>query len=418
MAAPSSRRIALDNNVLDEALLRIEWIFDEFENVCVGVSGGKDSTVVMELTKIVAKRRNRLPLEVFFLDQEAEWMATIEYLRKVNKDPAINMNWLQAPFRIFNATSSRDYWLKAWDPEKEDVWMREKEPGSIRENTFKTDRFVKIFPEWINQKFKGQKCAYISGVRTEESPTRFLGLTSQETYKGRTWGKYLNKAKGHYTLYPIYDWTYMDVWKAIHDFKWKYCKIYDEYYRYGVPTKDMRVSNLHHETAVRSLFMLQELEPDTYNRLAARLGGVDTAGKLNFDDFYGVKKLPPMFNSWEEYRDYLTVNLLENEEWHDKFFKKYLQMDELLKPYFGDSLYKKQITSIMTNDHEFVKLNNIQIPKEHYDDYRIRKKDIRERDSFMRLQRDNQSNSEPVKESEPSNSDSPNTNREGTGEQL
>jgi hypothetical protein len=38
----------------------------------------------------------------------------------------------------------------------------------------------------------------------------------------------------------------------------------------------MGVSNLHHETAVRSLFHLQEIDGDLYERVVQRLPGVDT----------------------------------------------------------------------------------------------------------------------------------------------
>ena len=37
------------------------------------MSGGKDSAVLFNLAMTVAKERNRLPLKVFWLDQEAEW---------------------------------------------------------------------------------------------------------------------------------------------------------------------------------------------------------------------------------------------------------------------------------------------------------------------------------------------------------
>lgn len=62
-------------SVYDAALDRIRYLFDEFPNVIVGFSGGKDSTVVLELALIVAREKNRLPLDVLFIDQEAEWQA-------------------------------------------------------------------------------------------------------------------------------------------------------------------------------------------------------------------------------------------------------------------------------------------------------------------------------------------------------
>lgn len=133
-------------------------------------------------------------------------------------------------------------------------WMRPKEDISIKENVFGTDRFAQIFTGALEYMFPDQKACYLGGVRAEESPQRLAGLTTMQTYKHITYGKSLNKNIGHYTFYPFYDWCLSDVWKAIHDNGWEYCRIYDELYRYGQAPRNMRVSNLHHETAVHSLF--------------------------------------------------------------------------------------------------------------------------------------------------------------------
>jgi len=61
-------RIYDDKNVFESALDRIRYIFDEFENIMVCTSGGKDSTVIFNLCKIVAKEKNRLPLKLLFLE--------------------------------------------------------------------------------------------------------------------------------------------------------------------------------------------------------------------------------------------------------------------------------------------------------------------------------------------------------------
>lgn len=43
-------KILSNKNVFDAALERINYLFDEFPNVVAGISGGKDSTVIFELT--------------------------------------------------------------------------------------------------------------------------------------------------------------------------------------------------------------------------------------------------------------------------------------------------------------------------------------------------------------------------------
>ena len=354
-------KVYFPDTVLIHAKQRIAYLFDEFEVVVVGISGGKDSTVVLNLALEEAERRGRLPLPVMFLDQEAEWQVVIDHLREVFSDPRIEPYWLQVPIKLFNATSSEKPWLQCWDPEDEENWMRPKESFAIKENVYGTERFAQMFTAFFAHHWPDQSAAYLSGVRTEESPARAMGLTSAVTYKWITWGKILNKSRGHYTFYPVYDWSYTDIWKAIFEHKWPYCKIYDYMYQYGVPTHSMRVSNLHHETAVDSLFYLQEIERETWNKLTQRLQGVNTAGKMGKSDFFAIKELPYMFTDWKEYRDYLLAKLIVNDEVRDTMAKKFEYLDKryggMADPYY---LIREQLNTILTNDYHFTKLTNFE----------------------------------------------------------
>lgn len=353
-------KIYLAQNVLDAALDRIRWLFDEFPNVIVGFSGGKDSTVVFNLALMVAKEKNRLPLKVFFIDQEAEWGTVIEYIRTVMNCPEVEPLWLQCPIKIFNATSAIEPWLYCWEEGK--IWMREKEPNSIKINRYGTDRFHDLFNRFVKVEYPNTKTCILGGVRTEESPQRLVGLTSGATYKWVTWGKTI-KGQTHCIFYPLYDWSYTDIWKAIHDNRWAYCRIYDYMYQHGVPLQNMRVSNVHHETAVYALFHLQEIESDTWNRITERISGVNTAGQLN-NDFWGEKELPFMFESWEEYRDYLLDNLITSNEVRTKFRRKFEGMDKIYSKMVNmDILHKTQIQTILLNDYHFTKLGGFESSK-------------------------------------------------------
>lgn len=306
----------------------------------------------------IAKQRNRLPLKVAFIDQEAEWENTIIYIRKVMYREDIKPYWFQMPIKIFNATSYVKSWLLCWNPDEEDVWMRIKEPISIKENIYGTDRFKVLFDNISRVEFKDKKTAHISGVRCEESPGRFVGLTASLCYKHITWGK-KSSLKNQVTFYPLYDWSYTDIWKAIHDNKWSYNKIYDYQYRYGINPLEMRVSNLHHETAVHSLFYMQEVEPDTYNKLTKRLRGIDAATKFSVDDFF-IYKLPFMFENWKEYRDYLLDKLIPIE--HQGDFRTWFNMqdEEFAHLDVYEKIVKAHVNAMMANDYTGTKLKNLQ----------------------------------------------------------
>ncbi len=77
----------LKANVFDAALNRIRYLYDEFDEIHCSHSGGKDSEIVFNLMKIVARERNRLPVEVMFLDQEAELTNTVVRMREIQSRP-------------------------------------------------------------------------------------------------------------------------------------------------------------------------------------------------------------------------------------------------------------------------------------------------------------------------------------------
>ena len=129
-------KIYSKKNVYDAALKRVAWVFDEFPNVIVGVSGGKDSTVIFHLALEVARQKGRLPLKVLFIDQEAEWQGTIDMIRSMMYHPDVEPLWFQMPIRLFNATSTIEHWLMCWDPADEDRWMRERDPVAMTENRY------------------------------------------------------------------------------------------------------------------------------------------------------------------------------------------------------------------------------------------------------------------------------------------
>jgi len=352
-------KIYTKQNVFEAALDRMRWVFDNFPNVVVSCSGGKDSDIIYRLALIVAEEKGRLPLPVVWLDQEIEWQMVADHVKGLMYDERVDAKWMQIPFLISNATSPDMPYLDCWDDIKEEEWIRPKDPISIKENVFNETRFHKMFEAFFANWYPDQPAAYLAGVRCEESPTRYTALTSAETYRGVTWGKRLNERRNHYTFYPIYDWSYTDVWKALHDNKWPYCEIYDYYYQYGTPIREMRVSNLNHETAVRSLFIAHEIEPQTWGRITQRLHGTNTAAVLKDDMTKCPKELPYMFDSWKEYRDYLVPNLITDTDKQAYFTKKFAAMDaKFADMLLKEHMHKIHIKALLANDVESVLCDN------------------------------------------------------------
>lgn len=328
------------NNVFDEAMNRIRMLFDNHEEIIVCMSGGKDSTVLFNMALNIAREKNRLPLKVFWLDQEAEWDHTLQYMDWVMHLPEVEPLWFQIPFDFTNSLSPEHNFLKVFDEAEKDKWIHPKSDISIKENPTPFNRYhdlVKQIPAYITKK----NCAVLVGMRMSESPRRRMSITgSSGKWHGLTW---CTTAIGTTRkFWPIYDFSDDDVWTAIAKNHWKYNEVYDLMYRWGTKKQDMRVSALIHETSWHAIQMLQEFEPQTYNRFVARVPGSSTFNH-SFDEGGIIPRtLPFAFKDWKEYRDYLLIHIVKPEYW--ELFRSRWKNQE------GDEWYKVHVKEVIIND--------------------------------------------------------------------
>ena len=166
--AGSAAMIYLQNNVFDEALERLRMIFDGHDDVIVSMSGGKDSTVLFRMALMVAQERGRLPLKVFWLDQEAEWQATVDYMQHIMELPEVTPYWYQIPFEFTNTLSPEKNFISVWNPEDKAIWIHPRHPLSIKENPSSENRFhelVNVLPSYCTD---SENCAVLVGMRMTE----------------------------------------------------------------------------------------------------------------------------------------------------------------------------------------------------------------------------------------------------------
>lgn len=291
-------------SVLAAAQKRISFLFDKYDNISLSFSGGKDSTVLFHLINEEAKKRNRKFI-LYFQDQEAEYTATIDLVAWAMAQPNVIPLWYQVSIFMTNAASHQQLFLWAWgDGEK---WVRDRHPLAIHNIEKKYPKRFYKFNLWVGQnlrKLKGNSVSVI-GLRAEESPDRRFVMFGEDSEM--FWLRRINEP---HKAYPIIDWKYKDVWKYLIEGGFKYNRIYDKMYMLGHDIRTMRVSNLVHEKAFRCLTDLQELEPETYNKLEERLQGVHTAAIYGNENLmYSIKKLPERFKSWKEYKDFLLKSI-------------------------------------------------------------------------------------------------------------
>jgi len=329
------------DDVLTAARKRVAMVFDEFPRVVVSVSGGKDSTVLRFLAMKEAERRGRR-IEMFFLDQEAEYESTIDIMREWMSDEGTDPAWYQVPLKMTNATSHVEYWLYAWGPGED--WLRPKDPIAIHSiDADYPQRFYDFF-EWYEEQ-QAEKTAFLVGLRSKESFNRFRAVTKQPGYNGWAWTT-KTKNPNAFRVYPIYDWTFGDVWKCIVDNGLRYNPHYDRMFaKHGINMSKMRVSNLIHEKSFRCLVDLQEFEPATFDKLMRRLQGIHCAALYATDEHvFDAKALPVAFSSWRSYRDYLLDTTPLNRV--GRFRKRFAGQPD------DEETCRQQVKQVLINDWE------------------------------------------------------------------
>lgn len=340
-----------ETNVFEEALKRVNMVFDHNDDVIVAMSGGKDSTVTFNLALMVARERGRLPLKVFWLDQEAEWQHTVDYVSSIMHMPEVKPLWFQVPFEFPNnlSTANGAESLLIWDENAKDKWIHPKSDIAITENPMDVsdvsrDKAFYILmnglPEYCVED-GAESCAVLSGMRIAESLKRRTTIMyGKDEFMGETWAR--RKRGKVQVFWVIYDFTDDDVWTAIGKNHWKYNGVYDLMYRYGVSKHNMRCSALIHETAYAAIELLQEFEPATYNRFVQRVSGTSSVSHA-FD--YGEvmpQTLPFMFKDWKEYRDYLLKHIIEPKYW-EHYKNEWKGQD-------SEKWYRTHVREVIIND--------------------------------------------------------------------
>lgn len=301
-----------DNNVFDETLNRIRYIYDRFDKVVVSFSGGKDSTAVLNTALIVAKERNRLPLDVVFFDEEAIHPTTIEYVERVANKEDVNLHWYCLQFKHRNACSNEEPFWYTWDESKKDLWVRDLPKNAITQHSkFKKGMSFQEFAPYLYDRTQGS-VAMLTGIRTQESLRRYQVIAKK---KNEAFINSKSEAgQNQYRAFPIYDWSSEDVWLAVQKFDWDYNKTYDVFNQtklYG-DFLHQRVCPPYGEEPLRGLWIYAECFPDMWHKMINRVEGVATAWRYGNSELYSSAKYKPEHLTWREY-----LNVIVDSYEHD-----------------------------------------------------------------------------------------------------
>ncbi len=311
-----------EKTVYDAVQERFDYLFQEFDNIYVSFSGGKDSGVLLNL--LLDFKRRLYPdrrIGVFHQDFEAQYSMTTEYVTRTFKalEGECDLYWVCLPMATRTALSSYEMYWYPWDDKKEDIWVRPmpKYPYVINmSNPFNHYRYrmhqedlAKQFGRFYKETHGYKKTVCLLGIRADESLQRYSGIVNRKYgYDGECW--ITRQFKDVWCASPLYDWSNQDIWVANYRFHYDYNALYDLYYKAGLKINQMRVASPFNDYSKDSLNLYRVIDPEIWTRLVGRVRGA------NFGCIYGRTKAMgyrsitlPEGHTWESYTKFLLDTL-------------------------------------------------------------------------------------------------------------
>lgn len=275
----------LEKNVLEATIERLKIMFENFENIYFSFSGGKDSSVMIQIANKVAKEMGK-KFDVLFIDLEAQYRYTIEHVEELKQLSQIrDFYHIALPIALRNAVSVlQPKWI-CWEEESKHLWVRSMPEDSININNcpfpwFKKgeefEEFIIQFADWYQQKYKKTVACGI-GIRTDESLNRFRTIAFQDkkvTFQGHNWTTKIKVNDKHidvYNFYPIYDWRTEDIWGAVSKLDLKFNYVYELMYKNGVSIYEQRLCQPYGDDQRNGLDQFKALEYDTWSKVLNRV---------------------------------------------------------------------------------------------------------------------------------------------------
>jgi predicted phosphoadenosine phosphosulfate sulfurtransferase len=313
-------------DVLTAAQERIAWTFDNFERVYLSFSAGKDSSVMLHLVADEARRRGRR-FGLLLVDLEGQYKLTIDHAHEMFDAVAdiTDQYWVCLPLALRNAVSVYEPKWTAWEPGREDAWIRPRPERAISDPEFfpffaydmEFEEFVPEFGEWYAQ---GQRTACFVGIRTDESLNRFrtIASTSKTTADGKQWTSQITD--NVYNVYPVYDWKTQDIWT----FHGKnpdrpYNRLYDLMNMAGLSIHLQRICQPYGDDQRRGLWLFHLIEPETWARVVARVNGANSGALYvqEWGNINGYRKITkPEGHTWQSFAEMLVKSMPPTMEQH------------------------------------------------------------------------------------------------------
>lgn len=280
-------KVYLLDNVYRMAMKRLRFINRNFDRVVVAFSGGKDSTVTRALGE-----ESFDEMTVYFWDKESNLISTADFVQRSFDalPPSVTPYWFALPFQMRNALSVYEPYWTCWDPEARDKWIYEppQRPYVITmENNIlegydpARHNLYKLVGNMISENGR-YRTAVLVGLRTDESLNRFRAVTKHPQL-GQPWIT-ATDAPNVYNAYPIYDWSFGDVWTYISRNKIPYAPVYDMMFKAGLYKRNMRISQSFCDVSKQGIPIIREIEPESFERFMNRVAGMNSLTHIDMSE--------------------------------------------------------------------------------------------------------------------------------------
>ncbi len=317
------KREYLQENVFEALQERLKFLFEEFDNIYVSFSGGKDSGLLLNLTLDFQKKYYpQKRIGVFHQDFEAQYTVTSEYVEqtfaRVKED--VEPYWVCLPMATRTALSSYEMYWYPWDDNKKELWVRpmpqkeyvinlENNPITTYHYKMHQEDLARQFGRWYRMAHGNKKTVCLLGMRADESLQRYSGfLNKKYGYKQQCW---ISKTfKDVWMASPMYDWSSEDVWHANYLFHYPYNRLYDLYYMAGLKVSQMRVASPFNDYSKDALNLYRVIDPDVWVKLVGRVQGANFASIYGRTKAMGYRNITlPKGHTWRSYTLFLLDTL-------------------------------------------------------------------------------------------------------------
>ena len=273
------------NELLRSYRDRIEYLFSEFDNIMIALSGSIESTLLLDLTYRIWKEKFRYrEVCVFNIDTEISHSYSVDHImrefERVKDD--FTPYWIMLPTKIKHDLFEKEENLLAWDdslervlrpyPDLPYVITLENNPIPSYRHGMPARMLASNFLRWYKHE-RGGRTVYITGARLGEKHNKDKLLNAKKRYRNSDW--IAMDIPDIWRAAPLFDFTLHDVWKSIKMLGVEYNEIYDNLFKRGDSLHGFRITPQLSKTNSKELRRFAEIDCKIWDELTKRIPGIE-----------------------------------------------------------------------------------------------------------------------------------------------